>query len=294
MEDLALPKWPVLLPASQDFEPHFHLFSSLHDRGHGLWLTEAGYHRHTRPAASRGRVRQDWTFLFNVSGRGYLELGGRRDAMRPGQALILRPRRLHTYGCESRWSSAFVHFDGPRAALLTQSVMTTDWPLVWFRRPAAAWKLVCRMLTECSRRKVRLQPVAGSILDELLIMMVDDWEAGPSAGGQGGSEFISTMHGWFLERLAQRLPLASIAAKAGFSPWHFSRVWKAQTGHAPMEYLTALRVQRARELLVQSHDRIGSIAGQVGFNDHLYFSRVFKATTGQTPSEYRRQAMATL
>ena len=55
------------------------------------------------------------------------------------------------------------------------------------------------------------------------------------------------------------------------------------------QYLTALRMAKARELLENSGLRSSQIAQEVGYNDSHYFSYLFKKTTGMTPSDYRRE-----
>ena len=56
----------------------------------------------------------------------------------------------------------------------------------------------------------------------------------------------------------------------------------------PLQYLTRLRIQKAKELL-QYLDQIGTVAELVGYSDPLYFSRIFKSRTGVSPTEYRKQ-----
>jgi AraC-like DNA-binding protein len=281
------------VPPVQDFRHHVHLFSSPHDRGHGLWLTEAGYHRHLTPKASHDRVRPDWTLLLSASGAGFARLGARQSPLEPGDLLILPPGRMHTYGCTGPWSSVFVHFDGPRAALLAARIAGSPWPVVRLRRPAPVWRLAGKLLRLCATRTVRLQPAAASVLDEMLIEIADAWEAARPKGDPASAGLVPAVHGWLLDRLERKLTVRQIAAHAGYSPAYFSRVWKSRTGHAPVDYLTELRLQKAREALVLTTAPVGAIAQRVGFDDALYFSKLFRARIGLAPTEYRRRSAET-
>lgn len=69
---------------------------------------------------------------------------------------------------------------------------------------------------------------------------------------------------------------------------YFSHYFKKILGLSPMQYLTLLRVEKARELLLWENRNIGSVAAQVGYGDPLYFSRVFKKITGCSPKAYRK------
>ena len=61
-----------------------------------------------------------------------------------------------------------------------------------------------------------------------------------------------------------------------------------ETGLTFTQYLTALRIGKAKELLETTEKRSSQIALEVGYNDAHYFSYLFKKNTGLTPSEYRR------
>lgn len=85
------------------------------------------------------------------------------------------------------------------------------------------------------------------------------------------------------------LSLNVVAANANLSASHFSVVFSQETGQTFKEYLTELRINKARELLRMTSLRSADIAYQVGYNDPHYFSSVFKKHTGFSPIEFRSQ-----
>lgn len=80
-----------------------------------------------------------------------------------------------------------------------------------------------------------------------------------------------------------------MAAALGITPGHLTHHFRAVLGVTPWEYLTHVRIERAKELLRSSADSITEIAGRVGYSDAAYFSRVFSQRTGRTPRAYRQQ-----
>ena len=84
------------------------------------------------------------------------------------------------------------------------------------------------------------------------------------------------------------LMLQDVAGEVGMSQSHFSTVFAQETGLTFTQYLTALRIGKAKELLSATAMRSSEIAFAVGYNDAHYFSYLFKKQTGVTPSEYRR------
>lgn len=90
-------------------------------------------------------------------------------------------------------------------------------------------------------------------------------------------------------RFAEEMTRESLAGVAGMSEWYFAHLFKKQMGRSPMDYLNDVRMNKAKEKLLLSTDRVRDIAHTVGFTDEFYFSRRFKKIMGITPSEYQRQ-----
>ena len=84
------------------------------------------------------------------------------------------------------------------------------------------------------------------------------------------------------------LMLQDVARQVGLSQSHLSTVFAQETGSTFTQYLTALRIGKAKELLVTTQLRSSEIAFEVGYNDAHYFSYLFKKVTGMTPGEFRR------
>jgi AraC-like DNA-binding protein len=83
------------------------------------------------------------------------------------------------------------------------------------------------------------------------------------------------------------LSLEELSKKANLSKFHFCRSFKKSTGMSPMQFVTHLRINRAKELLRRKNNNISRIAIEVGFNDFSNFIRHFKKLTGVTPKTFR-------
>lgn len=86
----------------------------------------------------------------------------------------------------------------------------------------------------------------------------------------------------------ESLSLEQIAEQAGFSKYHFSRLFKELTGTTCHNYLISRRILFAQTLLVDPSVSITEVAMRSGFNSLATFNRIFKAQMGCTPSEYRK------
>jgi AraC family transcriptional regulator len=87
--------------------------------------------------------------------------------------------------------------------------------------------------------------------------------------------------------LVEPFVLSRYAALAELSDYHFSRVFRQSTGMAPSSYFIHLRLEQAKEWLMDSEQSIIDICVAVGYASPSHFSTLFRADTGMTPSEYR-------
>ncbi|MFA7403875.1 MAG: AraC family transcriptional regulator, partial [Pelobacteraceae bacterium] len=97
---------------------------------------------------------------------------------------------------------------------------------------------------------------------------------------------IQYLHDHFDERLA----VAELAGVAGISPPHFSRLFRRETGHSPLDYLIKVRIQRSRVLLRAGTDSVTSVALKCGFATPSHFADCFRKQCGISPSEYLKYA----
>lgn len=93
---------------------------------------------------------------------------------------------------------------------------------------------------------------------------------------------------YIYEHFHENLNLEKVSEIIGFNPAYFSTLFKKETGMNFSEYLTGLRIQKAKTYLIQSDYEIADVAALVGYGDIKYFSRLFKKTTGVNPSEFRK------
>ncbi len=81
-----------------------------------------------------------------------------------------------------------------------------------------------------------------------------------------------------------------VASELGIDRTHFFRVFKANTGRSPEQYIMRLRIEKAKELLEAGTNTVTEIASMVGVGDVYYFSKLFKRAEGVSPTAYRKTA----
>lgn len=81
----------------------------------------------------------------------------------------------------------------------------------------------------------------------------------------------------------------SLARQCGYGADHFTRIFRAETGYSPKDFVVRARLDRAMALLRESSQTLGQIAESLGYADIGFFSRQFKARLGVNPSEFRQR-----
>ncbi len=94
---------------------------------------------------------------------------------------------------------------------------------------------------------------------------------------------------WLGEHYDRRNPVARMVAMSGLTARTFKRRFKRATGYAPIDYVQALRVEEAKQMLETTAVSIDEIASLVGYDDPAFFRRLFKRSTGVTPARYRQR-----
>ena len=83
------------------------------------------------------------------------------------------------------------------------------------------------------------------------------------------------------------LILDDVSKEFQISPYYFSKLFKKRTGSTFIEYLTMIRIEKAKQLLRNTSKSMKEICMEIGYSDANYFSRTFKKNVGVTPSEYK-------
>jgi AraC family transcriptional regulator len=90
------------------------------------------------------------------------------------------------------------------------------------------------------------------------------------------------------ENLGERITIDDMARTAMFSKFHFSRIFQRVTGISPGRFLSALRLQEAKRLLLTTSTTVADISHTVGYNSIGTFSSRFRSSVGVSPTEYRQ------
>jgi len=100
---------------------------------------------------------------------------------------------------------------------------------------------------------------------------------------------VARCQAWIAEHYNEPNPVTALVRLSGLAERSFKRRFQQATGMPPLEYVHALRIEEAKQMLEAGEEPIESIAHEVGYEDAAFFSRLFKRKVNLSPAQYRKR-----
>ena len=126
----------------------------------------------------------------------------------------------------------------------------------------------------------------GACIDRLRISLFQRNRSREESAGE--ERVIVGITRYLQEHLAQELSLGVLSEEFHLSAQYISQLFKSEIGVNFLSYLTGIRMERAKQLLLSTALPIAEVSAQSGYGDYRVFTKVFKKSEGVTPSQYRR------
>lgn len=244
--------------------------------------------RHQPPEAfhlSYSGDRPVMLFLFNAPRPTH---GEGRGPKRAGSFALLRPGR-----------PVEIHHPDPLEVL----AVVYDDPALWPHEPEDAPEPDCgrvdpgvRTLAHELRRVVLREPAPDTgyveaLARSLLLRALQVEQPEPrsrSAGGISPFRLRRVLEHIDL-RLSERITVPDLAAVAGMSRGHFTRVFEGAVGETPHRFVLTRRLEAARRMVEEGAADLATVAARTGFSSHAHLTTTFRQAFGVTPAEHRRR-----
>lgn len=228
--------------------------------------------------------------LMHVTeGRVELVLGGKRFAAGPGDLLLVPAGSRHRDDFEeARGLKVFmIFFDWQPARRYFAKVNNSVLARLPAERKAEIGGILSRLAADVSAQHAMDRLVASVRLHEILMILLREAlsaEKPPREAGQRRRLMLQARE-FLRAHYAEAISLDDIAAALGVSPFHLSHVFSEESDFTLFDYLTHLRMEKARELLATGQLKVSAVARAVGYDSGNYFAKVFRRHFGTAPSQ---------
>ncbi|WP_346238708.1 AraC family transcriptional regulator [Niabella insulamsoli] len=252
-----------------------------------LYVTDLGFY----PAAKdhytfRETGCSEMVLIICVSGKGSYETKFVTTSVSPGQFFILPPNEQHRYESDNSdpWSIYWIRIGGSHLQEFCKNPLVT----LCFK-PSYTNRLIeiCKVFDDIyaslakgySHKNIAY---ANMCLQYLLASLIYEHREHPKEMSMPEKVIL-----FMKAHLDEHYSLKELASKFCYSTSQFSKIFRLETGYAPIDYFIHLKVQHCCQMLDLTSKKIYEVAEAVGYDDVFYFSRLFKKVMQVSPNQYR-------
>lgn len=220
-----------------------------------------------------------YLLLYLISGTMELDYEEQTYSVPAGSIVFIDLRKPHRYYARSNLRMHQYMVDGP----LTEAYYRQLFPSQGAVYPAGralpeAFELLMEETESILPDDHRINYLLLRIFSKMFLPEIHE-----------SSSVITDALNYIHSHYSEDLSLDTIAEHVSLSKYHFSRIFKEETGFSPHSYLTDLRIRQAKLYLTETSHSVEKIAGECGFTSVTHFIRAFKANNDVTPAQFRKQ-----
>ncbi len=240
---------------------------------------------HTRRPG--GRV--DYQLLYVAGGKAHFYIDGEDRVLTAGNMALYRPgqEQDYVYYGEDQPEIFWVHFTGAEVEKLLARYGITESCFSCGSSEICA-QLFQQMIRELKTCRPEFEEVLAMALRQILIQVRRGSEPGSKAAEPKLRGEMERAMQYFHEHYMEHIGIEEYARSRGMSVSWFLRCFKQYSRQSPMQYITAVRLNNAVNLLENTNYNVAEVAAMTGYENPLYFSRIFRKVKGISPSQYRK------
>lgn len=227
--------------------------------------------------------RDDYFLIYVTDGIFSTEINDTVYNLKKGAVVIFPPKFKYHYWGEPPSKYLCAHFTGSHAEKFLTDLGFSLEPFVLESEFSPKIKaLFDKLIEKYMTTTPFLQYSLACLLEEILLTVATDRLK--SGGYRTFKKSIKYIH----ENFAQKIQIPELAKMESLSNSRYITLFSKEIGKSPSEYILALRLERARELLLTTDMEISSVGAASGYKDQYFFSKIFKKHIGISPSEFRK------
>lgn len=242
-----------------------------------------------------GRILTEFQILYITRGKGIFEtktIGKKKVS--EGCAIFLFPGVWHSYrpNQETGWKEHWVSFNGTiPAKFLENGILSHENSVIELGLNEEIITIYQRIIELIECKKVGYKELISSLIFQLIAQI----NAIKRSKNFGGREFEMTINKSKIimaDRIGKKISFTKLAKELNVGYLWFRKMFRLDTGLTPAQYFLELKLNKAKDLLINTPLSIKEIAIITGFESQFYFSKFFKKRMGRSPINLRKYSRA--
>lgn len=252
---------------------------------------------------------ENYETVYMKKGYAVFEIAGQPVPLGPNDIIIIKPMQYHKFIVKSESGCEFIvlnfkfenKIDGEYSEVPLEDFLNfvssrETGPFITLK--VSQKNEIIVLLNRILKERESVEP-GSEFLNYLLVMelfvllsraLKMEWENSIKTKSPKLKELIGIAINFIHTNFERDISLGDIAKFVFLSPSYFTRAFKEETGMSPINYVLKVRIERAKELLIDTGFKISDIALSVGFSNQQRFNEMFKKFTHLTPLQYRKKS----
>jgi AraC-like DNA-binding protein len=266
-----------------------HIKKTAFDRGFSIALM-----KDRRDDNYSEHIHDCFEMLFLIKGRRSVRIDGMDFLAKSGEIIIFLPGEVHEEKTITETISYFTlrfYDEDLKKHNVSFPVVQPSFHVVRLSNFYEIMEIFNKILAEEEKKMEDWDAIKGAYFIEFVILLrraFKDAIRQNSGNISAGKERIESAISYMRKNIEKKVDLSELAGQSFLSVSYFSQVFKEQTGSSPKQYLIKEKIERAKELLLDTKRPIKQIAEELGYEFESYFFKQFKSETGLTPLQFRK------
>lgn len=237
---------------------------------------------------AEGQILDGYSLVYITKGSGtFLSDTQSIKGIGAGTMFLLFPgvRHWYTPNYLTGWHEYWICFNGNYPGLLVENKYFSSDKAVFNVGLSEEIVGIFHEVIESTRKDSDIfQPKLGACIIDLLALLLD--KSRDNRQNTKEIELVEKAKIMFKENIFNSINIHVFTKKLGIDYARFRKVFKSCTGYSPYQYFLVLKINKAKQLLIDRKYAIKDIACQLNFENQYYFSRMFKIKTGYSPTNW--------
>ncbi len=224
--------------------------------------------------------------MYIRKGCGCIIFGNRTYQAHEGDIVFLDCHQPHRYYTDTGWETLWIHFDGNSSREIFESIFSNAGVVIPITNSPVIIRYLSMIIDSLKNGRPLHEALISShihrMLAEIMLLTLNSKDTGTYRM----SPVLDAVT-YIQNCLKSKISIMDLAAYVRISPFHFSRLFKKETGFSPYEFVIKTRIDHAKVLLKKTSLSIKEIAYEVGFNSESNFINTFRDKVNLTPNDFR-------